>query len=331
MRRAYLLIPLGFLFMSLGLVGCSPAPKMWTGAKEGQKKILVSFPPLYAITQAVAGSDAYVLCLLTTQGPHDYQGDQKDLFMVNEADLFIYHGMTLDDQFVSKMLRNHKNRTLTSFAVGNALEKKRHDLMLHGHHDEGPEHKGHKHGDHDPHLWLGIPQTVEMTKLIAAQLAELDPANKKGYEKRAAEFVVQLDKLHADGKAKFKDKKNKKFISMHEAFEYFADADHGFDLTIAGVIQKKPGLDPDAASMAKLIETCKKGDVRVIAVEPQYSQAQAETLQRTLKKAGIDARIITLDTLETAEAGKDQKFNPDPEYYLKRMKENIDTLAKALP
>ena len=54
MRRPYLLIlllvPLFFV-----CVGCGRTPNFWVEAKPGQKKILVSFPPLYAITHAVAG------------------------------------------------------------------------------------------------------------------------------------------------------------------------------------------------------------------------------------------------------------------------------------
>jgi hypothetical protein len=84
MRRSYLLIrfafSLTFLFLLFGiwLMGCSPAPDFWKEAKEGQKRILVSFPPLYCITHAIAGEDAYVLCMLTSQGPHA-QRDSKML------------------------------------------------------------------------------------------------------------------------------------------------------------------------------------------------------------------------------------------------------------
>src|SRR5437867_4108085 len=106
MRRSYLVLLL-LVILSLPLLymsGCTPAPDFWTEAKPGQKKILVSFPPLYCITHAVAGEDAYVLCLLTTEGPHDYDGAPTDALKVGEADLVISNGLGLDDAFIDKML-----------------------------------------------------------------------------------------------------------------------------------------------------------------------------------------------------------------------------------
>jgi zinc transport system substrate-binding protein len=335
MRRSYVIILLCLTLLPFTLVSCGKTPNFWVEAQAGQKKILVSFPPLYAITHAVAGDDAYVLCMLTTQGPHDYDGAPTDLFKVNKADLFIYNGLTLDDQFVDKMKLNHTNQALVMLNVGAVLEKK-HDqnkddhLLLEGglEHDHGDGEK-HKHGKYDPHVWLGPKQAIEITNIIAAKLAELDPTKKKGYEERAGKFIDELRKLEAYGKGKFKDKKNKKIITMHEAFDYFADA---FDVKIVETIQKKPGMDPDSASQAKLIELCRKEDgPRVIAVEPQYSTAQAKALQESLKNRKVDVEIVMLDPLETAEVPRGKMFNPDPGYYLKKMQENIDRLAEALP
>jgi zinc transport system substrate-binding protein len=332
MRRSYLLTLLALSLFGLVLPGCTPAPNFWTEAKSGQKKVLVSFPPLYSITHAVAGDSAYVLCLLTTHGPHEYDGAATDLFKVNKADLFIYNGLTLDDTFADKMMRNHKNQALAILNVGKVLEEKHHDLLIHEEHEPGKDKKeaepAHQHGEHDPHVWLGPPQAIAMTRIIAGELIAIDPVNKKGYQDRAAKFIDELTKLEAHGKAAFKDKKNKKIITMHEAFDYFAKA---FDIDIVESIQKRPGTDPDAATMARLVALCQEKKVALIAVEPQYSTSQAETLQATLKGKGLDVKIVTLDPLETAPLAEGSKVNPDPGYYLKKMRANIDTLAKALP
>ena len=166
-----------------------------------------------------------------------------------------------------------------------------------------------------------------MTQIIRDKLIEIDPEHKDGYEKRAAGFIKELEKLQDEGKSLLKNKKNKNIITMHEAFDYFAK---GFGIKIVDSIQKRPGDDPDAAAMAELVKLCQEKKVAVIAVEPQYSRAQAETLQATLKGKGVEVQIITLDPLETAPTAKG-KNNPEPGYYLQKMRENINTLAKALP
>ncbi len=330
MRRSYLLILLCFPIF-IGLNGCTLAPNFWTDAKPGQKKVLVTFPPLYSITHAVGGDDVYVLCMLTTSGPHGYQGAPTDLFMVNKADLLLYNGLSLDEDFVDKMLHNHMNPKLVTLNIGETLRHEQPKLLLKG---DGkwhllPDGQKHKHGDHDPHLWLGPPQAIEMTKLVAAKLADLDPARADGYQRRSAKYIDDLKDLQAHGTAALKGKKNKKIITMHEAFGYFAKA---FGVEIVASIQLQPGVDPDAKTLAELIKHCRATDgPRVIAIERQYSGAPAEALADSLKREGIRVEIITLDPLETADVANGQKFNPDPGHYLKTMRENIDTLAKALP
>ena len=83
--------------------------------------------------------------------------------------------------------------------------------------------------------------------------------------------------------------------------------------------------------MSKLRELCKKEKVSIIAVEPQYSPREAEALQANLKNDGIKVAIVTLDPLETADIPKDSKFNPAPDFYLTKMRENIEAIVKALP
>lgn len=327
MSCSYLLIPSVFWALCILQSGCSTAPDFWREASPGQKKILVSFPPLYCITHAVAGKDAYVLCMLTSQGPHDYDGSPTDAVKVSKADLFIYNGLTLDDAFAERMLRN-QSPPVKDLNVGKTIENSAHELLLEAHEHVDVDGAKHKHGDHDPHLWLGPRQAVAMTKIIAAELGKVDPANQKGYEERADQFIEELKKLEEYGKKAFEGKKHKSIVTMHESLGYFAQA---FGLKIVGAIQARPGMDPDAKNLAKLKKLSVEQDVRLFAVEPQYSKRQAETLQNSLKRDGIDVRIVLIDPLETAPVAEGKRYNPDPGYYLQRMRENIDTLARAMP
>jgi ABC-type Zn uptake system ZnuABC Zn-binding protein ZnuA len=167
---------------------------------------------------------------------------------------------------------------------------------------------------------------MAMTRLIADKLAEIDPPHAKNYQKRAEAFIAKLKELEAYGQDKLKGR-HVHIVTQHESLDYFADA---FGLEIVGSIQTLPGMDPDAASLAKLVKLCKEKKAALIAVEPQYSKTQAELLQETLKKAGVDAKIVTIDPLETAEIAEGSR-NPDPGYYLKTMRKNIDTIVEALP
>src|SRR5262249_29150094 len=122
----------------------------------------------------------------------------------------------------------------------------------------------------------------------------------------------------------FESKKNRKVIATHESLAYFARC---FDLEIVGSIQPRPGVEPDPATVNHLTEFCKKEQVRVIAVEPQYSQGSAETLIRQVQAQDKDITVerVEVDPLETA-----PPTQLDAGYYVRRMKANIDNLAKHL-
>jgi ABC-type Zn uptake system ZnuABC Zn-binding protein ZnuA len=345
MRRSYLFViatlALPVLLM-FAVSGCSNVPNFWTDAKAGQKKVLVSFPPLYSFAYAVGGDDAYVLCLMTATGPHGHDVAATDMYKIDKADLFIYNGLSLDDQFANKMMRDQKNKSLFALNIGAVLEEKHHDLLLHGDdhdhdkkgddkHDKkkdaGHKEDGHHHGEHDPHVWLAPDRAIVMTKIIADKLAAIDSAKASKYQERQKKYEAELKKLDEEGKTAFKGKKIK-MVTMHDAFDYFASA---FDIDIVDSIQKRPGQDPDQASLNRLVKKCKEENVTIIAVEPQYPEDRAEALKKTLHDTHkLDVQIIRLDPMETAELGKGQKYNPDPGFYIDTMKKNIANLKAAV-
>jgi zinc transport system substrate-binding protein len=321
LRSGLLVLPL----LALLFAGCSKAANPWQGARPGQKRVLVSFAPIYCMTHAVAGDDAYVLCLLTTQGPHGYTDTPADMLKLHRAELILTNGLGLEP-FMARLVHGAGNRSAKVVKLGDTLDEK---LLLHPGEDDGHAHAGHKHAHsaHDPHIWLGPPQARAMVEKIAEELAQLDPAHKAGYAKRAAAFVAELEQLQREGRALLQMKKNKRLLTMHESLAYFAQA---FGLDIVGSVKTSTGDDPSANDLAKLAELCKAKDVSVIAIEPQYSAQLASTLQDYLRHGGHPVALVEVDPLETAPLAPGS-VNPDPHFYLHKMRENIQALAKALP
>jgi zinc transport system substrate-binding protein len=332
---------IALLVLTFGFAGCTSAPDPWKEAKPGQKHVLVTFPALYCLTQTVAGDDAYVLCCLTTQDPHEYQFDPIDGLKALGAHLIVYNGLELDDKFVEKLNARQRAPTL---CVGKVLPE---NLLLGmGDDDDDEDHKKddhkkdddkkearpakeehHHHGAHDPHVWLGPTRAIEITENIARKLSEIDPPHTADYRKRADQLKEQLTKLHEDGKKRFKAKQHQSVVTMHDSMGYFAN---DFGLKVAGTIQVKPGESIEGPRLAELEKLCRDKHVGVITYEPQFSKKAAELLQSNLKNRGADVKLVEFDPLETAPLAKDS-VNPDPAYYLQKMKENIDNLAGALP
>jgi ABC-type Zn uptake system ZnuABC Zn-binding protein ZnuA len=194
----------------------------------------------------------------------------------------------------------------------------------HEHHHEAGHSHDHSHGDEDPHIWLGVPQAVVMAERMAGQLAEVSPENASEYRNRAEELAKRLKDFQREARAKMKEKNERRLISFHGALAYMADS---FSLQIAATMQINPGTEPSAARIAQLAKLCKDERVRVLAVEPQYStSSSARLLAEALKRDGIEARMIEIDPMETAEAS-----SLDSGWYERTMAANLKALVDNLP
>jgi zinc transport system substrate-binding protein len=312
----------------ISATGCGVAGDPWQG-DEGKARVVVTIAPLESFTRAVGGDRVAVRCLCTATGPHHYQPDTRDARLLSKADLFLAVGLTLDDSFADAMIRTARKPDLPYVKLGeelpeSALLEMTHDCCKHG--DEG---HAHHHDKWDPHVWLGIPEAVQIVEQIRDQLTKVDPAGKDVYAKNAAAYVTKLRDLHQEGKKLLADRPVRRIVSFHEALGYLAKS---FDLEIADVIEQGPGDEPTQGHLKDLVKVCKdpKKPVAAITVEPQYAGSSSATIvQRELRREKITMPLATIDPLETAEASDLAREGGD--WYLIRMRQNLDSLAKALP
>lgn len=314
-------LPLAGMFSFLA-IGCGGVDSAWDTSRSGPK-VAVSFAPIYCFAVNVAGSDAQVKSIMTTTGPHDFSPTDNDARLLAHADLLLINGLNLDDTLAEKLRRGSGNRLLTVLNLGEKIPE---DQLLQGEcHHAGHQHE-HDHG-RDPHIWLSPDFAIRMTESIRDELKERDPAHAAGYEERAAEYIAKLKKLKADGLEMLKDKKDRKLVTFHESLNYFA---RSFDLTIAGVVQKKPGVEPNTTEIAELVKMCDEKKVRLIAVEPQYGGASSGSADAILKelrrKPNLkDAALVEIDPLETVTPS-----GLTPDWYEKRMRANLESLRDAM-
>ncbi len=328
MPRYFLLAPAFAISLALLVAGCKRTGGDQWPDKPGPK-IAVSFAPLYCFVANVSGERGTVKSVLSTQGPHHADTSIQERIVLEEADLFIFNGLGLDDSFAGKLKASTSNRNLKMIDLGGKLEADRdtHGLLLGsdgcGCCKPGEDEAGHAH-DHDPHIWLSPVLAGKMVDDIRFAMRGAEPEQKELFDRNAAAYQVKLKALLDDGKAMLKGKKERAFVTTHGSLQYFA---RDFDLTIAGSLQTVPGQEPSQADLRKLIEKCKKDGVRVIAVEPQYATHQSPlSLKAALEAEGLkDVAIVELDPLETAAAA-----DLTPDWYERKMRANLEALAKVL-
>lgn len=306
------------------VVGCASKPDadVW-GDTTGKPRVIASFAPIWCFAENVAGPDAVVKPLMTSQGPHHFDGTATEARLFQKADIVLVNGLGLDDKRIKKLADASRNKNLKIVDLGGKLDPK---TLLESDgcpcgHDHGDD-DGHDHGGVDPHIWLGPDQAIKLVEGIRDELKAADPAHAAGYESRATAYIAKLTALKDEGKAMLKDKTDRKLITFHGSQNYFANA---FGLKIAGVVQSTPGKEPSTKELDALVAACNKDKVRVIAVEPQYaSKSAAERIVSHLKNVP-DPVVIALDPLETA---NESELNAD--WYVTKMKANLAELAKAM-
>src|SRR5262245_14238404 len=142
------------LALAVPLAGCKTRNDGGGAAGNGLN-VLTTFPPIYCLTASVAGEDASVRVVMTERGPHDHEFSPADADKLRGATLFFINGLGLDDGVANKMVGAAANKPKV-IDLGGGLPK---ELLAKSEcdHEHGPG-EAHDHGDHDPHVWLGVPQ-----------------------------------------------------------------------------------------------------------------------------------------------------------------------------
>jgi ABC-type Zn uptake system ZnuABC Zn-binding protein ZnuA len=307
--------------LPIAIFSCSPTPREENVWGNGTKKrVLTSIAPLHCMAANIAGSDAEVRCLLTSRGPHEYQSTPHDAKLLAGADLFIVNGFGLED-FLQSLVRSAGNNGLRVVRTSEHIEQVAKDRILqasgvpHYHGDKLVRHTG-----PDPHVWLGVEEAKLQVDAIRDALIAVDPAHQDGYRRRADEFNQKLQALHDE----FKDMKVPGgLVTFHDSFQYFG---RSFGVKIEGTIRDLAGGEiPPAKLREQAIEFRYKG-VKLVSVEPQYPRRVAENL---IREIGPDVRLIELDPIETGPAAEGRNYYLEPDYYLKKMRENLENLKQA--
>ena len=233
------------------------------------------------------GTKANVISLLEAPGMHLLEYRELDEFNAQEhgEDAHDHDGHEGHDDHAEHKDHDdhgHDEHAHDDHAHEDHAEHKGHDD--HGHddhasHDEHAAHDdhGHKddHGHHhheggiDPHLWLDPENAQAALQVIAAALAEKDPANAGTYKANAKSAAEALGALDAGLKTRLAALGDRNFLVYHDAFQYF---EKRYGISASGSIAVGDAQAPGPARLQRVREILLESGAVCVFSEPQLSE-----------------------------------------------------------
>lgn len=275
------------------------------------RTIVTSFYPVYIatlnITSGVNGVTLRNLTQAATGCLHDYQLTPQDMTALEGADIFVINGVGME-AFLDKVILDRPRLTIINASTGI-------DLIGTGQlNDLTAPLADQDKFEYNPHVWVSVTNAISQVRNIASALAKWDTANGIAYRKNADAYIARLDTLQIKMHTALDSLKNKKIITFHEAFPYFAKE---FGLDIVAVVEREPGSEPSAGELARTVARIREAGVTAIFAEPQYPANAAKTIA---DESGIN--VFLLDPVVTGPDSLDA--------YISIMYRNLEVLRSAL-
>lgn len=271
---------LTILFISIILTSCSSAE---TFPENDKLNVVTTLFPQYDFTRQIA-KDKVNLKLLLPPGveSHSYELTPADIININNADLFIYTGDSMEP-WVTDILGSIQNENLSIIDLSENIElsKIQDNSSFDEHTDD--EHtdddKSHNHGDYDPHIWTNPLNAKIMTNDIYDILIELDDINSSFYKENTSTFINELTNIDKSIRDMLAKTENRRLVfGGHNSMHYFAK-EYGLDIITAyhsGMIDS----DPSVKTIANIIDIVKKDNIPVIYYEELIEPKVAKSISQ---------------------------------------------------
>ena len=301
----------------------SGLPSAAMAQKAGE--ILTSFFPMQVFALNVTRDIpelAPVSMLPASLGcPHEYALTPGDVAKIGKAKVLIVNGSM--ETFLTPRKLKKLNSKLVLINTGEdfadiAEEEEKHDAAdkkaakdQGGH---GADH-AHSHGDYNPHTWVSPFIAAKQVRAMGAQLAEVYPRHADKLTSNAQAYALRLEALGTEMKQAIAALPNRKIITFHDAFDYFA---RDLGLEVVGVIELAPGVNPSARHMQEVVALTRQHHLSTIFAEVQYPDDVAKAIAR---ESGAVVRVLD----PVASGGAEL-----PDVYEAVMRKNLEVLKEAL-
>lgn len=261
------------LILIVHMTGCKN-----TVDKNDKPTIAVSILPQKYFVEKIAGEQFNIIVMIPPgESPATYDPTAKDINILMDAQLYFKIGqIEFEKTWIKDLESEHPE--LNFFDTSEGIEF---------------THINYKHGDHshtgsEPHIWMSPNNVKIISKNIYKNLINHFPEYQEVYKSNLDKFLNELDNLHKSLVTDFASLQNRHFIIYHPALTYFAR-----DYNLIQVPIEDEGKAPVASHMKYIIDIAKEKNIRVILVQKQFNQNEAQLVEQE-----INGKIIPIDPLD---------------------------------
>ncbi|KQT50667.1 hypothetical protein ASG43_05100 [Aureimonas sp. Leaf454] len=250
-------------------------------------KVVASFSILGDMVKEIGGDHVALTTLVGPDGDaHVYEPTPSDARAVGEAQLLVVNGLEFEGWlprlvetagFKGAEVVATTGLTPIPFAgedddhgpaAGETHGNQEHPASVEGTTAEAEEagDDGHDHGANDPHAWQDLSNGVVYAENIVKGLSEADPANAADYRAKGNAFIAEIEALDARVTSELAavPEAQRKVVTSHDAFGYFAKAYHVAFIAPEGVSTE---AEASAADVARIIDQIKAEKITAVFVE----------------------------------------------------------------
>ena len=227
---------------------------------------------LTEVAQQVGGDRVEVTAHLKPGiDPHDFEPKPSDLKSVANAQIVLLSAKHMEG-YVGKL----KDATGTKATLVEVGDKGMKSLKL------TVQHGDHAHDGEDPHWWHSVRNIAKATKVVRDELIKVSPEDKATFTANAEAYLAKLDALQDWVAAKVAQlpRNQRKLVTNHDAFGYFADE---FGFTVMPIAGLSKNDQPGSKKVAELTAKIKAAGVKAVFSE---NVANPKVIQEITRETG---------------------------------------------
>jgi manganese/zinc/iron transport system substrate-binding protein len=205
----------------------------------------------------LVGDKAEVVSLMPPGvDPHLYKASVRDLDLLTQADLVVYHGLYLEGKMTEIFEKLARRQSIVDISKGIPEEK----LIR-----SGPE----AHSV-DPHVWFDLSLWSAALQYASEELLRWQPSWSEAIQANTKTYLAQLEALDQRTKVLVSELVEKKqvLVTAHDAFAYFGKA---YGLPVYSLQGLSTLSEPGLRDLTQLIEVIQTYKVKAIFAEQTIS------------------------------------------------------------